>query len=151
MKFLKKNLKVIIAFILGFILAGGIAYAAVSISAGDIDYTTSKNANIKNVGQALNDLYNKSASSDLEIDNNYFESSYGTEAAVKSISKVLPIGKYIISTADSTGTSWSSTNYSEESDVINLTGDKNCVITKIDEHNILASGKRILQFISHNL
>lgn len=57
MKFLNNNLKAIIAFFVGLILAGGIVYAAVTAS--DIDYTTEKNANVKNVEQALNDLYSK--------------------------------------------------------------------------------------------
>ena len=58
MKFLKNNLKVIIAFILGATVAGGIVYAATSAS--EVTYSTSKNAEIKNVEQALNDLYAKS-------------------------------------------------------------------------------------------
>lgn len=58
MKFLKNNLKVIIAFIVGVILAGGIVYAAV-VSASEVSYTTAKNANITNVQEALNDLYSK--------------------------------------------------------------------------------------------
>lgn len=55
MKFLKNNLKVIIAFIIGLILAGGIVYAATS--ANQVIYTTTKNAEIQNVEDALNDLY----------------------------------------------------------------------------------------------
>ena len=58
MKILKNNLKVIIAFIVGVILAGGIVYAAV-VSASEVSYTTAKNANITNVQEALNDLYSK--------------------------------------------------------------------------------------------
>ena len=55
MKLLKDNLKVIIAFVIGLILAGGIVYAATS--AREVNYTTSKNTDIKNVEEALNDLY----------------------------------------------------------------------------------------------
>lgn len=58
MKFIKNNLKFIIGFVLGAILTGGIVYAAVSAS--EVSYTTDINANIKNVGDALNDLYSKS-------------------------------------------------------------------------------------------
>ena len=61
MKFLKNNLKVIIAFLLGTILTGGIVYAAVSAS--EISYTTNKNANIKYVSEALNDLYTRTNTS----------------------------------------------------------------------------------------
>ena len=57
MKFLKNNFKIIIAFVLGVILTGGIVYAAVTAS--EIDYTTAKNSSVKNVEQALNDLYSK--------------------------------------------------------------------------------------------
>ena len=57
MKFLKSNLKVIIGFIIGVILAGGIVYA--TVSATEVDYTTEKNTEIKNVSDALNDLYSK--------------------------------------------------------------------------------------------
>ena len=57
MKFIKNNLKVIIAFVLGAILTGGIVYAAVSAS--EVSYTTNKNASVKNVEQALNELYNR--------------------------------------------------------------------------------------------
>lgn len=58
MKFLKSNLKVIIGFIVGAILTGGIVYAATS--ANQVAYTTSKNSEINSVADALNDLYNKS-------------------------------------------------------------------------------------------
>ena len=55
MKFLKEKKGIIIAFILGLILAGGTVYAVVSAS--QVIYTTDKNAEIKNVEQALNELY----------------------------------------------------------------------------------------------
>lgn len=55
MKFYKNNLKIIIAFVVGLILSGGIVYAVTS--ANQISYTTDKNVNIKNVEEALNDLY----------------------------------------------------------------------------------------------
>lgn len=63
MKFLKNNLKIIIAFIVGVILAGGIVYAATS--AEQIDYTTDKNSEIKNVKEALNDLYDEKIKNEL--------------------------------------------------------------------------------------
>ena len=65
MKFLKNNLKVIIAFIIGIILAGGIVYAA-TVASG-VTYTTAKNSNVKNVEDALNDLY---AKLNNELENN---------------------------------------------------------------------------------
>lgn len=64
MKFIKNNLKVIIAFVLGAILTGGIVYAAVSAS--EVSYTTNKNANVKSVEDALNDLYAKTKEDNME-------------------------------------------------------------------------------------
>lgn len=60
MRFIKNNLKVIIAFIVGVILAGGIVYA--TTSASQVSYTTDKNLEINTVAEALNDLYNKQIS-----------------------------------------------------------------------------------------
>lgn len=56
MKFLKRNKKIIIGILIGAILAGGIVYAATS--ADKVTYTTNKNIEVKNVEEALNDLYN---------------------------------------------------------------------------------------------
>ena len=56
---LKNNLKVIIAFIIGIIIASSITIYAYSNYASQVGYTTDKNTNIQNVDQALNDLYNK--------------------------------------------------------------------------------------------
>lgn len=61
MKLLKSNLKLIIGFLIGVVITGGIVYAATSAS--QISYTTDKNADIKNVQEALNDLYKKDSSS----------------------------------------------------------------------------------------
>ena len=58
MKFIKRNLKLFIGFLIGTVLAGGIVYAATT-NAKDVTYTTSKNAEISNVADALNDLYKK--------------------------------------------------------------------------------------------
>ena len=62
MNFLKKNIRTIIGFIVGVILASGIVYAAVSAS--EVSYTTNKNANVKNVSEALNDLYSMKTKSE---------------------------------------------------------------------------------------
>ena len=57
MKFLKNNLKVIIAFIVGIILASSITVYAYSYAAKDVSYTKpGENAPI-DVERALNDLY----------------------------------------------------------------------------------------------
>ena len=83
MKFLRSNLKVIIAFILGATLLGGIVYAA--NSAKEVTYTTGKNSEIKNVEQALNDLYNKNAKP--FIWKNETHSSMGEQKILCDISK----------------------------------------------------------------
>lgn len=54
-KILKKE--VILSFVLGVALTSGIVYAATA--ANQIGYTTNNNIEIKNVEQALNDLYEK--------------------------------------------------------------------------------------------
>ena len=60
MNFVKKNLKWIITIIGVIILTTGISvYATGQYLASRVDYTTSKNGNIKNVEEALNDLYSK--------------------------------------------------------------------------------------------
>ena len=62
MKLSKNNCKVIIAFILGLILAGGIVYAATSAS--QVSYTK-EGIDVSTVEDALNDLYkNKQKKSD---------------------------------------------------------------------------------------
>ena len=56
MKFLRKNIKIISAFVLGLIISGGIVIYATSIyNATDIAYSENKN-----VAQALNELYDVS-------------------------------------------------------------------------------------------
>lgn len=63
MKFIKNNFKIIIAFIIGVVLAGGIVYAATSAS--EIEYTVEGRTDINTVADALNDLYiNKKISID---------------------------------------------------------------------------------------
>lgn len=131
----------IIMFILGALTFGGMgtifAYSIISSNVGFTPKDTSWN--VDNAEDALNYLYNNSLK--FEVDNKYFASYYGTESATKTISKKVPKGKYIVSSSDSIGTTWSSSNFSKESDAITLQCDKNCKITKIDEHNTLASGK----------
>ena len=83
MKFLKNNLKVIIAFILGLILAGGIVYAATS--AKEVTYTTAKNGNIKNVEDALNDLYKNNKGGTVAFYSSVFD---GTTTSLRDISLV---------------------------------------------------------------
>ena len=71
MNFLKKNYKLIIGIVIGAILISGISvYATGQYLASQVDYTTSKNGNIKNVEQALNDLYTKINNSNVIVSAN---------------------------------------------------------------------------------
>lgn len=59
MKFLKNNLKLVIGLIIGAILASGITvYATTTYLANQVIYTR-EGTDIKNVEEALNDLYGK--------------------------------------------------------------------------------------------
>lgn len=62
---LKKNVRLIVGFIIGVILTGGIVYA--TTSAREVVYTTEKNAEIKNVESALNDLYRKTTNENNQL------------------------------------------------------------------------------------
>lgn len=56
-KYILKPYKLIIAFILGVLLSTTTTVLAYKIYAEDINFTTNKNENIKNVKQALDNLY----------------------------------------------------------------------------------------------
>lgn len=68
MKFIKNNFKIIIAFIIGVVLAGGIVYA--TTSAGEIEYTVEGRTDISTVSDALNDLYSKVPNGTKTIEEN---------------------------------------------------------------------------------
>ena len=62
MKFIKKNFKIILAFFLGIILAGGVSiYAAIQYNASDVRYVKEgqSDANWIPVNEALDELYRK--------------------------------------------------------------------------------------------
>ena len=59
MKFIKENIKLLIVFLIGMLISGGIVYAVTSAS--DVVYTR-EGTDIKSVADALNDLYNKNNS-----------------------------------------------------------------------------------------
>ena len=57
-KFLLGNIKTVIAFFIGAIVFGSIsAVVATGIAASSVDYTTTANNNVQNMGDALDDLY----------------------------------------------------------------------------------------------
>lgn len=86
MKLIKNNFKIIIAFIIGSILSSGIVYAVTSAS--QITYTTTKNAEIETVADALNDLYNKSYNTTLVWTNSNPTSNFPAQTIN------LDLGKY---------------------------------------------------------
>ena len=65
MKFLKNNLKVIIGFIVGVVLASSITVYAYSYFAKDISYTKPGTNTPISVETALNDLYNKTNTNEI--------------------------------------------------------------------------------------
>lgn len=94
MKFFKNNLKVIIGFVIGVILTGGIVYAVTSAS--EVIYTTSKNTEIKTVADALNDLYKYKNSSTAQ-----YIGTYTSESAANANNATLTIpsvekGNYLL-------------------------------------------------------
>jgi len=72
MKFVKKNIKLIIGMILGTLLVSGISvYATYNYLATDVIYT--RDGVEKNVGEALNELYNRQKETS---DKKYTETEY---------------------------------------------------------------------------
>ena len=74
MNFIKKNLKVVISFIIGVLLASGITVYATSYLAKDISYSRD-GTEINNVQDALNDLYAKSKTN-FNYDTIYYNAYY---------------------------------------------------------------------------
>ena len=104
MKILKNNIKLIIGFFIGLILAGGVVYAAVSAS--EIGYTRT-GSNVKNVSEALNELYTKYNNGELQYDtfdsNGYVNSPSAETFFTKNLSVPEGIKKiYIYSHVAST-------------------------------------------------
>ena len=88
MKFLKNNLKLIIGFVIGAVLTGGIVYAAVT-SATEITYSTNKNEEVETVADALNDLYSIKNNIDMS-DAGEFIGRFATSSTFKN-NKVAPL------------------------------------------------------------
>ena len=66
LNFFKNNLKIFIAFLVGAIIFSGITcVVAATIQSSSVTYTTSKNTSVTNVKQAVDDLYDKTLSSEV--------------------------------------------------------------------------------------
>ena len=89
---MKNNVKIVLAFILGLIIAGSIGvYAVIKIQADEVGYQNTT------VDQALNDLYTL-ATSPLSYTAITPNSSQGERIATRNTSVTLNKGKYILVT-----------------------------------------------------
>lgn len=59
---MKKNLKILLAFILGMVLASGVTVYAYSLLASDVKYVKEGETEEITIDQALNELYSKTSS-----------------------------------------------------------------------------------------
>ena len=66
LKEIKGIILVVLVIVLMIIVSGVSVYATATYLASEVNYTTDKNTNIKNVGEALNDLYSKINESNVE-------------------------------------------------------------------------------------
>lgn len=131
MKFIKNNLKVIIGFIMGIILASSITVYAYSYIASDVKYTDEKS-----VSDALNELYQK-INNNLEFGEISFETYKGDRKNI-TVTKKINSGKYLVAISRTLGGT-DSTSFSDEVDEDNsseLICDKNCNIKKLSNKQI---------------
>ena len=126
MKFLKNNLKLIIGFIVGVILATSITVYAYSYIASDVKYIKSEGATKKEISveQALNELYaNQNKLESLQLYNKTsILTSSGTTPSTENIQ--LEPGKYIFVAAGRT---------SEYNSVISVSKENSTEIHKIGD------------------
>lgn len=102
MKFIRDNIKIITAFIMGMIISGFTVYA-VTISSVNVEYDNSKSGlTSNNVEEAINELYG-SASKKMAI-NTFGEAMYaesmGKKTNGRGTSLNLTKGKYIITASN---------------------------------------------------
>ena len=122
MKFIKKNGKLVIAFVTGIVFAGGIAYAASTYNAKDIEYTKEGTADSVTVEKALNELY--------AIKKDYIKpngtkkvTEKGEKIDVKNFEFVDTTGMYTESEATGEGRYWVKTIYTCPTDTFNVEFD----------------------------
>lgn len=130
--------KYILGLITGILICGGIGIViATTYRASDISYSPNDNTwNVINVQGAIDDLKNEV---NLEIKDHYFETSYGTQTPDRSVTKLLNKGKYIVIVTDGIGTKYNNGNTVLETDIMSIVCDKQCNISKADEHFVHSS------------
>ena len=128
MKILKNNIKLIIGFFIGLILAGGVVYAAVSAS--EIGYTRT-GSSVKNVSEALNELYTKYNNGELQYDtfdsNGYISYSSAGTFWTKNLS--IPAGTRKIYLCSTVASTWGTAEPTVSSDIITT---QNTITVKYD-------------------
>ena len=88
MKLIRENLKVIIAFIIGIILASSITVYAYNFYATDVKYTDDKS-----VAEALNELYlSTSKELSVEVINHSYTNGYITSTTTKDYNYIIITG-----------------------------------------------------------
>lgn len=124
MKFIRDNIKIITAFIMGMIISGFTVYA-VTISSVNVEYDNSKSGlTSNNVEEAINELYG-SASNKMAINtfgNALYAESMGARIANRSTSLQLSRGRYIVTASHETGSAITSRSASSSiaGEVLNL-------------------------------
>ena len=135
-KFLKKE--VIIAFIIGIILASSIAVYAYSYMASDIDYTKPGTETAISVETALNELYAKE-SSPLTFGTTLYSNNNSDNVASKSTTlDNLSKGKYIVNVIRSVG-SLTDISFNSANDITLTINCTNGTAQKIAGKNYLYS------------
>ena len=143
MKFLKRNIKWIIAIIVGIVIASGISvYATSQYLASQVSYTTDENEKIENVADALDDLYRKSNEETIDLQNILYAESNGVQLTNRSCSLTLEKGSYlVVPTFGFASAGWGSTSSSNLTSNNYLTGTNNCSIQFLSGKRVYAKGK----------
>jgi len=149
MKFISKNIKLIILILIGVILVSGISVYATATylyNASDVKYSDEKS-----VENALNELYERS--NNFDFDEITFETYRGDRKNIE-VSKKVNKGKYLVLISRTLGGT-SSTSFDVEVDEdtsSTFTSDKDIEIRKISNKNIYntCSGKNNNAYAYYN-
>lgn len=91
-KFIKSNIKTVVAFIIGLVLAGGSAAVVYAISGSQIEYTDTNNIGATTVQEAIDKLYTMANKSSIKITHGMLSDSYHPQ---NCIAPTLNEGDYI--------------------------------------------------------